>query len=43
MTMDKLFADVPEAQDVFDTFVTSSEKAIDDSVKEYLDVEDGAY
>lgn len=43
MTMEKLFADVPEAQDVFDTFVTSSEKAIDESASEYFDVEDGAY
>lgn len=43
MTMDKLFTDVPEAKDVFEIFVTSSEKAIDDSAKEYLNVEDGSY
>ena len=42
-TMDKLFAELPEAQEMFETYMIDAEKAIDDNVKEYLDAEDGAY
>ena len=42
-TMDKLFADVPEAKEAFDTFVANNEEAIDEEASEYLDVDDGAY
>lgn len=42
-TMDKLFIELPEAQDAFEIYMTNAENAIDENVKEYLDVEDGSY
>lgn len=39
-TMDKLFAEIPEAKDAFDTFITKAEEAVDEEASEYLDVDD---
>jgi len=42
-TMEKLFAEVPEAESAFETFIVTNENAIDEGVSEYLDVSDGSY
>jgi len=39
--MEKLFIDVPEAKDAFETYIIAQDNAINDSVNEYLDVDDG--
>ena len=40
-TMEKLFADIPEAKGAFETFMESNDAAVDDEASEYLDVDDG--
>lgn len=42
-TMDKLFTQVPEAKGAFEAFVANAEAEIEESVSEYLDVDDGSY
>jgi enoyl-[acyl-carrier-protein] reductase (NADH) len=42
-TMDKLFAEIPEASDAFDTFVINMEKSQEEEAEEYSDVEDDGY
>jgi len=42
-TIDKLFTDIPEAKDAFDTFIINADNAIEEKASEYLDVNDGSY
>ena len=44
-TMDRLFAEIPEASGAFDTFVINSERSQEEEADEYADVEevDGPY
>jgi DNA polymerase elongation subunit (family B) len=44
-TMDKLFAEIPEANDTFDTFVINMERSQEEEAEEYSDVDevDGPY
>jgi hypothetical protein len=41
--MDKLFAEIPEASDTFDTFVINMENSKEEEAEEYSDVEEDGY
>jgi DNA polymerase elongation subunit (family B) len=40
-TMEKLFEDVPEAKDAFETFIVTNDNAAEATASEYLDISDG--